>query len=213
MSFRWRHNDRDGVSNHQPHDCLLNRLFRRRSKKTPKLRVTGLCARNSPRTGEFPAQMTSNAENFSISWRHLVFMVPLGWWYWGLYETMYMHQPWWRHQMETFSALLTPLWGEFPRSPVTSPHKGQWRGALMFSLICTWINRFVNNREAGDLRFHRFHYDVIVMTTKQGGPGSDCIRSTQNRWNIRRQHIRNFIVENDYSPFLSNKSAWLFTER
>ena len=54
----------------QPHDCLLNRLFRRRLKKTSKLRVTGLCAGNSPVTGEFPAQMTSNAENVSIWWRH-----------------------------------------------------------------------------------------------------------------------------------------------
>ena len=44
----WRHNGRDGVSNHQPHDCLLNRLFRRRSKQTSKLRVTGLCVGNSP---------------------------------------------------------------------------------------------------------------------------------------------------------------------
>ena len=48
FSIDWRHNDHDGVSNHQPHDCLLNRLFRRRSKKTSKLRVTGLCAGNSP---------------------------------------------------------------------------------------------------------------------------------------------------------------------
>ena len=70
QSLQWRHNDRDGVSNHQPHDCLLNRLFRRRSKKTSKLRVTGLCAGNSPVTGEFPAQRASNAENVSIWWRH-----------------------------------------------------------------------------------------------------------------------------------------------
>ena len=49
-ALRWRHNGRDGVSNHQLYDCLLNRLFRRRSKKTPKLRVTDLCARNSPVT-------------------------------------------------------------------------------------------------------------------------------------------------------------------
>ena len=48
ISIQWRHNDHDGVSNHQPHGCLLNRLFRRRSKKTPKLRVTGLCVGNSP---------------------------------------------------------------------------------------------------------------------------------------------------------------------
>ena len=55
---------------HQPHGCLLNRLFRRKSKKTSKLRVTGLCAGNSPGTGEFPAQMASYAENVSIWWRH-----------------------------------------------------------------------------------------------------------------------------------------------
>ena len=48
MSLRWRHNGRDSVSNHQPHHCILNRLFRRRSKKTSKLRVTGLCVVNSP---------------------------------------------------------------------------------------------------------------------------------------------------------------------
>ena len=49
------------------------------------------------------------------------------------------------------------------RSPVNSPHKGQRREALMFSLICTWINGWVNISEAGDLRRHRAHYDVIVM--------------------------------------------------
>ena len=66
----WRHNAHDGVSNHQPHHYLLNRLFRGRSKKTPKLHFTGLFAGNSPVTGEFPAQMASNAENVSIRWRH-----------------------------------------------------------------------------------------------------------------------------------------------
>ena len=69
-SLQWRHSGHDSVSNHQPHDCLLNRLFRRRSKKISKLCVTGLCAGNSPETGEFPAQMASNAENVSIWWRH-----------------------------------------------------------------------------------------------------------------------------------------------
>ena len=71
-SLQWRHNGRDCVSNHQPHECLLSRLFRRRSQKTPKLRVTGLCAESWPVTGEFPAQMASNAENASIWWRHHV---------------------------------------------------------------------------------------------------------------------------------------------
>ena len=68
--LRWRHNGHDSVSNHQPHHCLFNRLFRRRSKKTSKLCVTGLCVGNSPGTGEFPAQMASNAGNVSIWWRH-----------------------------------------------------------------------------------------------------------------------------------------------
>ena len=69
-SLQLRHNGLDGVSNHQPHDCLLNHLFRRRSKKTSKLRVTGLCEGNSTVTGEFPAQRASNAENVSFWWRH-----------------------------------------------------------------------------------------------------------------------------------------------
>ena len=68
---------------------------------------------------------------------------------------------WWRHQMETFSALLAFVRG-IHRSPVNSPHKGQWRGALMFSLICAWMNACVN-RDAGDLRCHRAHYDITVM--------------------------------------------------
>ena len=64
-------------------------------------------------------------------------------------------------------------WKHFPRywpfmrrihwSPVISPHKGQWRWAFMFSLNCAWINDLLNNREAGDLRRYRTHYDVIVM--------------------------------------------------
>ena len=58
-----------------------------------------------------------------------------------------------------------PLCGNSP-VPVNSPHKGQWRGALMFSLICVWINGWVNNREAGDLSRHRGHYDAIVMYSR-----------------------------------------------
>ena len=73
--IQWRHNERDGVSDHQPHDCLLNRLFGCRSKKTSKLRVTGLWEGNSPVTGECPAQRASNAGNVSIWWRHHVLMV------------------------------------------------------------------------------------------------------------------------------------------
>ena len=68
--LQWCHQERDGVSNHQPHDCLLNPLFRRGTKKTSKLRVTGLCEGNSRVTSEFPAQRASNAENVSIWWHH-----------------------------------------------------------------------------------------------------------------------------------------------
>ena len=77
-------------------------------------------------------------------------------------------------------------WKHFPRywlfvrgihrSPVNSPHKGQWRRALMFTLICVWINGWVNNREAGDLRRYRAHHDVIVMTLFQ-------------RWLIIKSHM------------------------
>ena len=66
--LQWRHNGNNCVSNHQPHDCLLNRLFGRRCKKTSKIRITGLWVGNSPGTGEFPAQMASNAENNSSWW-------------------------------------------------------------------------------------------------------------------------------------------------
>ena len=85
-----------------------------------------------------------------------------------VFRTMaYMHNKygyfwtWWRHKMETFSALLALCAGNSP-VPVNSPHKCQWRWALMFPLICVWINDWVNNREAGDLRRHRGHYDVTV---------------------------------------------------
>ena len=68
--LQWRHNWSDGVSNPQPHHCLINCLFRCRSKKTSKLCFTGLCAGISLVISEFPAQMASNAENVFIWWRH-----------------------------------------------------------------------------------------------------------------------------------------------
>ena len=70
LSLKWHHNECDVVSNHMSFHCFLICWFRRRSKKTSKLRVTGLCAGKSPVTGEIPAQKASNAKNASIWWRH-----------------------------------------------------------------------------------------------------------------------------------------------
>ena len=115
---------------------------------------------------------------------------------------------WWRHQMETFSALLAIC--------VNSPHKGQWRGALMFSLICVWINGWINNREAGDLRRNRAHYDVTVMR-------SGCSRWWQtNRWNelfVVMKHMRSVVLSFRYISWLfvtgvlqfhSNFKLWVY---
>ena len=171
-SYHWRHNGHDSVSNLQHHDCLL-RLLRLRSKKVSKLRVTGLCAGNSPETSEFPAQRASSAEMFSFD-DVIMFPDQFTMRSTGSLDTQRRtinamfavlwgeSASWWRHQMETFSALLAIVRG-IHRYPVNSPHKGQWRGALIFSLICVWINGWVNNRGAGDLRRHRAHYDAIVM--------------------------------------------------
>ena len=83
-------------------------------------------------------------------------------WWQPLVQNMLTIVTWWRHRMKTFSALLVLSAGN---SPVTmnSPHKGQWRGALMFSFISAWKNGWVNNRDAGDLRSRGAHYDVNTM--------------------------------------------------
>ena len=96
--------------------------------------------------------------------------------------------PWWRHQMKTFSALLAICAGNSP-VPVNFPHKGQWRGALMFALICVWINAWVNNRKAGDLRRYCAHYDVIVMLWMMYG----C--QFHNSWNIWCNKLRKHLLQ------------------
>ena len=100
------------------------------------------------------------------------------------------HNTWWRHQMETFSALLAICAGN---SPVTGEFPSQRPVTRMFSLICAWINDWVNNHETGDLRHHGAHYDIIVMRIsstvnspipikiRQTSSGVTCI-SSQNDW-------------------------------
>ena len=75
ISLQWCHNEHDGISNHKPH-CLHTCIFKRRSKETLKLHVTGLWAGNSPVTGEFHALRASNADNFSIWRRHHITCTP-----------------------------------------------------------------------------------------------------------------------------------------
>ena len=85
-------------------------------------------------------------------------------------------------------------WKHFPRYwsfvrkihrlSVNSPHKGQWRGALMFSLICAWMNGWINNREAGDLRRHRVHHDVVIMVF--------CIMSERPIWSPH--YMRSYLI-------------------
>ena len=75
IPLQWRHNGRDGVSNHQPHVCLFNRLFRHWRNNTSKLRVSDLCEGNSPMT----TQSASNAENVSIWWRHHAYLLHVCW--------------------------------------------------------------------------------------------------------------------------------------
>ena len=75
-----------------------------------------------------------------------------------------------------------PFVREIQRSPVKSPHKGQWLGALIFSLICAWINGWVSNCEAGDLWRHRVHFDVIVMDMTWSPHGCTSQRIYECPW-------------------------------
>ena len=163
LPLQRRHNDRDGASNHQHNNCLLSRLFRHRSRKHQS--VTSLAfvwgihrwPVNSPHKGPVTRKclhlITSLFDSRNHS-RHVTSSL-IGYVYtnWNYDDVIK-----WKH----FPRYLPFVQG-IHRSPVNSPHKGQWCGALMFSLICVWINRGVSNSEAGDFRRHRAHYDVIVM--------------------------------------------------
>ena len=113
-------------------------------------------------------------------------LVPIDSTFWSVMSKRVVdrHTAWWRHQMETFSALLALCAGKSP-VPVNSPHKGQWRGALMFSVIYAWINDWVNDREAGDLRRQRGHYDVIVM---------ENLNEASHHWHQLRFSLRELVA-------------------
>ena len=98
---------------------------------------------------------------------------------------------WWCHQMETFPRYW-PFVGGIHRWPVDSPKKGQWRGTLMFYLICAWPNGWASNRDASDLKRQSAHYDVIVMCNSDRGKGNslgffflrpDALSAKDSRYN------------------------------
>ena len=137
LALQWRHNDHDGVSNHQPHGCLLNRLFRRRSKKTSKLRVTSLCVG----IGEFPTQRISYVENVSIWWHHHGYnRVPL----WHAQFNAILHRVQyglkWNIRV-SFISISRKMGGvkmrvNHMRSPVSGPLTYMWAsGVLIFTLF------------------------------------------------------------------------------
>ena len=163
-TLQWRHNERDCVSNHRRLHCFFNCCFRWSSKKTSKPRVTGLCAGNPPVT----TQKTSNAEMFPLDDTTMNFIDLIA------TVTMKSQRNYDKHDKARIIGHDDVIkWKHFPRywpfvrgihrSPVKYPHKGQWRGAMMFCLIRAWINSWVNNCEAGGLRRYLAHCDVIVM--------------------------------------------------
>ena len=110
-------------------------------------------------------------------------------------------------------------WKHFPRYwpfvrgihrlPVNSPHKGQWRRALMFSLICTWINSWVNNHEAGDLRCHHTHYDVIVMGQVNYIPRWAVLQSFDDFFCQKTKCWTNNELVGEIDDWPSKKGSWM----
>ena len=107
----------------------------------------------------------------------------------------------WKH----FLCCWPLVWGIY-RSPMNSPHKGQWRGALMFSFICNWINIWVNNLEAGGLRHHRAHYDMSVMIY-------GICQHTFSVWKGTKNYWKNIVVIECKYIYTQKKSGPYITPR
>ena len=176
------------VSNHRQLERFLNSLIRLTSYRTKKFYVTCPLWAEPPVTCGFPWQRARNAENICWSWcyprvyiKHIICSIVIiiiaiiktsrsfcqrRWCIFLLHFSLFQpqgHLTMMASSNEKHFPRYWPFVRGIHRSPVNSPHKGQWRRALTFSLICAWINGWINNGEAGDLRRHRAHYDVSVM--------------------------------------------------
>ena len=147
-------------------------------------------------------------DSFNNYYRYIAWLKKYGcvlmsllWWYINIY--IYIYRP---HSLLFLHHDDVIKWKHFPRnwpfvrrihrSPVNSPHKGQWRGALMFSLIFAWINGWVNNSEAGDLRRYRGHYDVSVMPRRV--------------WVKHQMDSRELILWSNPNKMKQNMGVWYF---
>ena len=155
-----------------------------------------LCAGNSPVTGEFPSQRASNG-GFGVFFDVILnkFCYPMLPYLAGVTTALLLHRPSnmnvnGKYLQNTFAWYTVHddviKWKHFPRYwPLRgefTPQKGQWRRALMFSLICAWINGWVSNSEAGDLRRHRAHYDVTVMVWTGRNQHTNFISPDLDQW-------------------------------
>ena len=138
----WRHNGSDGVSISSL-TIVYSTVYSGADQRKHQSSASLAFVRGIHRA--LPSKMASNAENVGWCWCDTD---------WSLHDEVIK----WKH----FPRYWTSVRG-IHRSPVNSPNKGQWRGAMVFSLICGCTNDWVNNREAGDLKRHRTHYDVTAM--------------------------------------------------
>ena len=141
-SLLWRHNEHDSVSNHQPRGCLLNRLFRRRSKKTSKLRVTGLCVGNSPKPVNSPHKGPVTRKMFPFddvimwndNWHRFVWQICCWITHHCLLNSLFLD-----NTKENFKACIAgPMWGESSGDRWIPLTKGQWRGMYFHDMTSWW---------------------------------------------------------------------------
>ena len=126
-----------------------------------------------------------------------------------------LQPPWWRGPVGSYDDVIKwkhflrywPFVRGIHRSPLNFPHKGQWRGALMFSLICAWMYDWENNREAGDSRWHHAHNDVVVMIS---GPNAGVAQREYWEWRLTFSFRYN-VVLTTLCKLTNHYQIWLYS--